>query len=74
MTRKSPRFAWGFAFHRPLIGGATLSIPFWFVSITTGAVATLLWMNRPYRFTLRGALVATTFVAIVLGMELILSR
>jgi hypothetical protein len=42
--------------------------------MTTGAAGTLLWMKRPYRFTLRGALIATTFIAIVLGMGVALSR
>lgn len=65
---------WGFSFHRSLIGGATLSIPLWFLSFTTGAAGALLWMKRPYRFTLRGALVATTFIAVVLGIGVASSR
>lgn len=67
-------FLRGFFFNRSAIGQATLSIPLWFLSMTTAAAGTLLWMQRPYRFTLRGALVATTFIAVVLGMGVALSR
>ena len=63
-----------FSFHRSLIGGVTFSIPLWFLSFTTAAAGTLLWKDRPYRFTLRGALVATTLVAVVLGAGVALSR
>lgn len=63
----------GFAY-RPARGGHLLAVPFWFLTLLTAAAGTLLWMQRPYRFTLRGALVATTLVAWVLGLGVIFNR
>jgi hypothetical protein len=63
----------GFAY-RTARGGHLFAVPLWFITFLTAAAGTLLWMQRPYRFTLRGALVATTFVAVVLGMGVALSR
>ena len=63
----------GFAY-RPSRGGHLLAVPFWFLTLLTAAAGALLWKDRPYRFTLRGALVATTFVAVVLGLGAALSR
>jgi hypothetical protein len=54
--------------------GHLLAIPFWFLTLLTAAAGTLLWKDRPYRFTLRGVLIATTFVAVVLGVGAALSR
>lgn len=54
--------------------GHLLAVPFWFLTLLTAAAGTLLWMQRPYRFTLRGALVVTTLVAVVLGMGVAWSR
>ena len=64
----------GFAYKSRPQGAMTIAIPFWFLTLLTAAVGTMLWMQRPYRFTLRGALVATTFIAVVLGMGVALSR
>jgi len=54
--------------------GHLLAVPFWFLTLLAAAAGTLLWKDRPYRFTLRGALVATTIVAVVLGLGAALSR
>lgn len=62
----------GFAY-RPSTRGHLIAVPFWFLTLLTAAAGTLLWMKRPYRFTLRGALVATTFITVVLGMGVALS-
>lgn len=67
-------FVWGFAYERSSLGQVAFSTPLWFLSVTTGAAGALLWLKRPYRFTLRGVLIATTFVAIVLGIGVALSR
>jgi hypothetical protein len=64
----------GFAYKSRPQGAMTIAIPFWFLTLLTAAAGTLLWMQRPYRFTLRGALVATTFIAVVLGTGVALSR
>lgn len=54
--------------------GHLLAVPFWFLTLLTAAAGTLLWKDRPYRFTLRGALIATTFIAIVLGTAVASNR
>jgi len=64
----------GFAYKSRPLGGLTVAAPFWFLTLLTAAAGTLLWKDRPYRFTLRGALIATTLIAIVLGMGVALSR
>lgn len=63
-----------FAYKTRPLGGLTVAVPFWFLTLLAAAAGALLWKDRPYRFTLRGALVATTFVAIVLGLGAALSR
>jgi len=57
----------GFA-HKTTGRGHLLAVPFWLLTLLTAAAGALLWKDRPYRFTLRGALVVTTLVAVVLGM------
>lgn len=63
----------GFAYS-PWSRGHLLAVPFWFLTLLTAAAGALLWKDRPYRFTLRGALIATTFVAVVLGAGVALTR
>ncbi len=43
-----------------------LVFPYWFAAAVLAAVAALPWL--PYRFTLRTMLIATTLVAVVLGL------
>lgn len=64
----------GFAYKSRRLGAMTIAIPFWFLTLLTAAAGMLLWKDRPYRFTLRGAFVATTFVAVVLGAGVTLTR
>ena len=64
----------GFAYKLRPLGAMTIAIPFWFLTLLTAAAGALLWKDRPYRFTLRGALIATTFVAVVLGAGAALTR
>lgn len=63
----------GFAY-RTTRRGHLLAVPFWSLTLLAAAAGTLSWMQRPYRFTLRGALVVTTLVAVVLGMGVAMSR
>lgn len=49
-------------------------VPHWFPALVSGIAGTLLWMKRPYRFTVRGALIATMIVAAVMGTGVALSR
>ena len=43
-----------------------LYIPFWFLVMLSAAVGTIPWLT--YRFSLRTLLIATTLVAVVLGL------
>jgi len=51
-----------------------VALPYWFLSIVTGLAGLLLTVRRPYRFTVRGMLIATTIVAFVLGAGIVLRR
>lgn len=64
----------GFAAMKTGQGLVGVKVPFWLPTMATAVAGTLLWMQRPYRFTLRDAFVATTFIAVVLGMGVALSR
>jgi hypothetical protein len=45
-----------------------LELPSWFALALTSALAVVSWPRRTYRFRLRAMLIATTAVAIVLGL------
>ncbi|WP_145432986.1 hypothetical protein [Lacipirellula limnantheis] len=64
----------GFAFSENNERAVQVAAPYWFVTLVTGTAGTLLWMNRPYRFTLRGSLAVTTLIALVLGASVVFSR
>jgi hypothetical protein len=49
-------------------GDHAVAMPFEFLIFTSGAVGALLWMKRPYRFTMLGMFVTMTLVALVLGI------
>ena len=82
---KAPNAAyfWGWPSNPTTLGFATLKsrqgllgvkVPLWFPTIVTAVAGTLLLLKGAYRFNLRDALIATTFVAVVLGIGLALSR
>jgi hypothetical protein len=48
--------------------GLAIIIPYWFLVLATGSLAMICQMRRPWRFTLRSLVIATTFLAVVLGM------
>jgi hypothetical protein len=52
----------------------TVAVPFWFLVVASGSLAMLLRMRWPLRFSLRSMLIATTFLAVVLGMIAWLDR
>ena len=54
------------AFVRPT--GQFLILPYWFAVLAAGSSAMLFQLRRPPRFTLRSLFIATTFLAMVLGM------
>jgi hypothetical protein len=42
--------------------------PYWFLILLTAAIAAAPWLRWPKRFSLRTLLIATTLVAVVLGL------
>jgi hypothetical protein len=48
------------------ISTASIVMPYWFGALSLAAIATLPWLR--WRFTLRTLLIATTLVAVVLGL------
>ena len=49
-------------------------VPYWFLVATTGSLAMIFRLRWPLRFTLRSLFIATTFLAVVLGMIAWLDR
>ena len=47
---------------------SALIVPYWFLVLTSGSLAMALRMRWPPQFALRSLFIATTFLAIVLGM------
>jgi hypothetical protein len=52
----------------------SVTLPYWFLVLTTGSLAMAFRLRWPLRFTLRSLFVATTFLAVVLGMIAWLDR
>jgi hypothetical protein len=46
-----------------------IMIPYWFVVLTSGSLAMAFQLRWPLRFNLRSLFIATTFLAVVLGMK-----
>jgi hypothetical protein len=51
-----------------------IALPYGFVSLVSGVTGVFLGMRRPYRFSVRGALIATATVAVVLATGIVMSR
>ena len=49
-------------------------IPYWFLLLITGSLAMVFRLGWPWRFTLHSLFIATTFLAVVLGMIACLDR
>jgi hypothetical protein len=49
-------------------------LPFWFLVLVSGSLAMLLQLRWPWRFNLRSLFIATTLLAVVLGMIVWLDR
>jgi hypothetical protein len=63
-------FSWAFSSGEYFAVG----VPHWFAMICSIALATAPWMRWSWRFSLRTMLIATTLVALVLGVIVWLSR
>jgi hypothetical protein len=51
-----------------------LKLPYWLLVLTCGSLAMIFQIRWPWHFTLRSLFIATTFLAIVLGMTACLDR
>jgi hypothetical protein len=63
----------GFQTHALWMGSA-MQVPYWFLVLTSGSLAMVLRLRWPWRFTLRSLFIATTVLAVVLGMIAWLDR
>src|SRR4051812_49208277 len=52
----------------PAVGIESVSVSYWLLTLGTLAIGTVPWLHWPRRFTLRTLLIATTLVALVLGL------
>jgi hypothetical protein len=55
-------------------GFVLVRVPHWFLTLLSGAACSALYSQWSYRFSLRAMLIATTLVAIVLGIGVWLAR
>jgi hypothetical protein len=62
----SPPPTWGFGVSRPVSSISLFFLPHWSVVLLTSSLGGISWLR--WRFTLRTLLVATTVVAILLGL------
>jgi hypothetical protein len=53
---------------------SSVVVPYWFLVLATGSLAMMFRIRWPWRFTLRSMFLATTFLAVVLGMVAWLDR
>ena len=57
------------------VQGKSVVIPFWFLLVTTACIGMIPWLlRRPYQFSLRALLVATTLVTLGLGLAVYAAR
>ena len=49
-------------------GASSFHAPIWVLVLASGALAAILWLPLPNRFSLRTMLIATTLFAVVLGV------
>jgi hypothetical protein len=52
----------------------SIHVPFWFLALALTAVAAAPWIRWSRRFTLRTLLIATTLVAVALGLAVLATR
>jgi hypothetical protein len=63
---------WGFNLYWGVPSGVV--VPLWFLVFFSVSLAGLPWIHWPRRFTLRTLLIATTLVAVVLGLIVVVLR
>ena len=54
--------------------GMHVGLPYWFLAFVPATIATIPWFRWSKRFSLRTLLIATTLIAVVLGIIVWLSR
>jgi hypothetical protein len=58
----------GFLFNARAANGFGMSFPHWFLAATSIALAAVLAFKRSWRFSIRSILIATTLLAVALGL------
>ena len=71
--RDTGRFSIGFTQYLSW-GAALVGLPYWFLVLTTGSLAMAFQLRWPIRFNLCSLFIATTLLAVVLGMIAWLDR
>jgi hypothetical protein len=66
-----PQFSGHFSVYQGQLG---VSVPHWFLALTCAIMATIPWEPWKWKFSLRTLLIATTLVAVVLGLIVARSR
>jgi hypothetical protein len=72
-SAQSPLTPFGFAVHLSR-AYSIVTLPYWFLVLVTGSLSLNFRLRWPWRFNLRTLFIATTFLAIVLGMVAWLDR
>jgi hypothetical protein len=57
-----------------LVINSAVAIPFWFLCFISISLAAIPWIHWSHRFTLRTLLIATTLIALVLGLVVYAAR
>jgi hypothetical protein len=71
--RSDTAFGLGFLFRVRPGNGFGISCPHWFLAASSFALAAVFHFKRNWRFTVRGLLIATTLLAIALGLGVALN-
>jgi hypothetical protein len=58
----------GFSYRSYPGASVSISSPLWFPILVIAAIATAPWLRRSWRFSLRTLLIATTLIALILGV------
>ena len=69
----TPKSHFGFSF-QSMANGTGFVVPFWFLVLVSGVCAVIGWLRWRLRFSLRTMLIATTLVAITLGIIAVVKR
>ena len=72
LYRESWKLTYGY--HDGNLGGIQYQAPYWLLVAVASALASLQWVPIPKRFSLRTSLIATTLLAVILGLAIATTR